>query len=139
MNQARDLYLNSYYRIDTIEHLIKNTDMFYQSWKYWYSPMIHGKSLAVFVAYDMYLECFEGNLKPGWKIGSPFMFWHFCKNLSEQMLQYDTRERRYPGDEFMHQSMQQQRKDRPAKREEQGVQKYLWGNSQTDTNHWRSY
>ena len=116
MNQARDLYLNSYYRIDTIDHLIKNTDMFYRSWKYWHSPMIHGKSLAVVVAYDMYLECCEGNLKPGWKIDAPVTFWRFREKLPEQMLQYDARERRYPGDEFMRQSTHQRIRDRPAKR-----------------------
>ena len=32
------------------------------------------------------------------------------------MLQYDARERRYPGDEFMRQSTQQRTRDRPAKR-----------------------
>ena len=77
MNSGRDLYLKSYYRIDTIDHLIQNTNMFYRSWKYWHSPMIHGKSLAVVVAYEMYLECCEGKLNAKWIFESPASFWHF--------------------------------------------------------------
>jgi hypothetical protein len=90
--------------------------------------MIHGKSLAVVVAYDMYLECCEGNLKPEWKIDAPATFWRFHEKLSEQMLQYDARERRYWGDEFMRQSTQQRRKDRPAKRTRRGRPQTLVGN-----------
>jgi hypothetical protein len=56
MNDARNLYLGSYFRIDVIDHLIKNAKLFYRSWKYWHSPMLHGKGMVVAVAYDMYLE-----------------------------------------------------------------------------------
>jgi hypothetical protein len=35
--------------------LIKNSLLFYHSWKYWHSPMLHGKALGLVVAYDMEL------------------------------------------------------------------------------------
>jgi hypothetical protein len=39
MNDARELYLDTYSRIDSINHLIKNANMFYRSsWKYLHSP-----------------------------------------------------------------------------------------------------
>ncbi len=101
MNDARMMYLQSYYRIDTIDHLISNCNMFYRSWKYWHSPMIHGKALAVVVAYDMYLECSEGELEPAWKVEKPMDFWSFREKLSEQMLQYKPTRRKYPGDANM--------------------------------------
>ena len=50
MNDARTLYLGTYSRIDSIDHLVKNANLFYQSWKYWHAPMLHGKALAVVVA-----------------------------------------------------------------------------------------
>ena len=54
MNSARNIYLQSYYRIDCMDHMIKNAQLFYRSWKYWHSPMLHGKTMAVVVASDMY-------------------------------------------------------------------------------------
>ena len=62
MNQARELYLNHYGAIDRMDHLLKNCSMNYHSWKYWHAGMIHGKAMAVVIAYDMCLECCEGNL-----------------------------------------------------------------------------
>ena len=55
MNSACNLYLQSYYRIDCMYQMIKIARLFYRSWKYWCSPMLHGKAMAVVVAYDMYL------------------------------------------------------------------------------------
>ena len=43
MNNARNLYLGTYFRIDVIDHLIKNAKLFYRSWKYWHLTMLHGK------------------------------------------------------------------------------------------------
>ena len=63
MNAARELYLGTYSRIDSIDHLIKNCRMKYQSWKNWHSPMLHATSLAIVVAYDIYLEITEGKLE----------------------------------------------------------------------------
>ena len=53
MNKARQLYLRTYSRIDSIDHLIKNFRMKYRCWKYWHSPMIHVVSLEVVVDYEM--------------------------------------------------------------------------------------
>jgi hypothetical protein len=107
MNEARLLYLGSYFRIDTIDHLIKNCHMFYRSWKYWHSPMIHGFAMTVVTAYDMYLECCEGNLEQEWKVDKPMDFYTFREKLSEQMLCYRPEKRCYAGDENHRKSKQQ--------------------------------
>jgi len=111
MNQARDLYLNTYGVIDRINHLIKNCAMKYRSWKYWHAAMIHGKALAVVVAYDMYLECCTGNLVPAWKT-APVTFYRFREVLAKQMLTYSPTKREYPGDERMRACTQQSKKKR---------------------------
>jgi hypothetical protein len=107
MNDARTLYLGSYHRIDCIDHLIQNARIFYWSWKYWHSPVLHGKALAVVVPYDMYLECCEGKLNAEWKIEKPFNFSRFREKLSEQMLAYKPIDRIYPGDQNMRVSTKQ--------------------------------
>ena len=56
INSARNLYLQSYYCIDCMDHMIKILRLFYRSWKYWHSPMLHREAMVVVVAYDMYLE-----------------------------------------------------------------------------------
>ena len=137
MNDARMMYLQSYYRIDTIDHLISNCNMFYRSWKYWHSPMIHGKALAVVVAYDMYLECAEGDLDPAWKIEKPIDFWSFREKLSEQMLQYKPTRRKYPGDGNMRAATQQSQRDRKEKTKERNDQSILdmtQGDPEVDAN-----
>ena len=101
MNAARELYLGTYSRIDSIDHLIKNCRLKYRSWKYWHSPMLHAMSLAIVIAYDMYLEVTEGKLDKDWKIVYPVDFWTFRDVLSIQMLEYDPKNRRYPGDDSM--------------------------------------
>ena len=70
----------------TLWIIIQNAEIFYRSWKYWHSPVLHGKALAVVVAYDMYLECCKGKLNAEWKIEKPLDFWHFREKLTEQML-----------------------------------------------------
>jgi hypothetical protein len=47
----------TYGRIDMIDSLIYSCHVYYQSWKYWHSAKNHGTSLAIVVAYEMYLEC----------------------------------------------------------------------------------
>ena len=100
-NAARLLYLKSYSRIDSMDHLIKNCKMKYRTWKYWHSPANHAKALATCVAYDMYLECCEGELDDAWKNDDPADFHTFRDILSRQMLAYDPRNQVYPGDEKM--------------------------------------
>ena len=100
-NYTRLLYLNSYSRIDSMDHLVKNCNLFYTCWKYWHSPVNHAKALAIVTAYDMYLECCEGKLDSSWKIGRPESFHTFREKLSLQQLQYDPKRQLYPGDEKM--------------------------------------
>ena len=56
-NDARQLYLATYGRIDTLDAYINWCRMYYHSWKYWHTAKLHGDALAVVVAYDMYCEC----------------------------------------------------------------------------------
>eukprot|EP00957_Ditylum_brightwellii_P082698 6288621-Ditylum_brightwellii.AAC.1 len=56
MNDARQLYLNTYYILYNMDHYLKNCRMGYQSNKYWHSSTICGKALAVLIAYYTYLE-----------------------------------------------------------------------------------
>ena len=107
MNEARNLYLGSYSRIDSIDHMIKNCNMKYRTWKYWHSPMLHAMAFAVLTAYDVYLEVAKGNLDPAWKDDEPCNFWTFRDLLSEQMLKYNPIHRKYPGDGKMRTATQQ--------------------------------
>ena len=100
MNDARDLYLGSYGKIDSLDHMIKNTALFYRSWKYWHSAMLHAKALACVVAYDMYLECCEGGLDPVWKM-KPVDYWTFRDKLATGLLRYNPKNRKFPGDSKM--------------------------------------
>ena len=95
-----------------MDHIIENARLFYRSWKYWHSPMLHGKSMAVVVAYDMCLEVAQGNLRGGWKLEEPMDFWRFRENLANVMLKYKLSARNYPGGEKMRPSTQQSHRQR---------------------------
>lgn len=99
MNHARRTYLSTYNGIDVLDHLIKNARLFYQTWKYWHAPKNHALAIVLTVAYDMYLEVAEGNLKEEWKIEKPVSFWEFQNILSKQMLSYSPKKKKYKGDE----------------------------------------
>jgi hypothetical protein len=103
MNHSRDLYLRTYHKIDGLDHMIKNCNMHYRSFKYWHAAMLHAKKLAISVAYDMYLECCEGDLDEDWfiKEKSRMTFHDFRENLSTQMMKYDPSQNKYKGDIFM--------------------------------------
>lgn len=75
--------------------------------------MLHGKAMAVTVAYDMYLECCEGNLDAAWFIQKPVSFHVFREKLAKQMLSYNPTKRKYAGDEHFRLSTQQPKKRRP--------------------------
>jgi hypothetical protein len=107
MIDARTMYLGSYFRIDGMDHMIKNARIFYCLWKYWHSPMLHGKALGLVVAYNMYVEVAEGKLKPEWKVEEPLDFWRFREQLVKQMLAYKPSNRSYPGNSRMRASTQQ--------------------------------
>ena len=103
MNEARQLYLKTYGRIDTIDSLIRSCHVYYRSWKYWHSAKNHGTSLAIVVAYDMYLECAEGKICLEWKVDpKKVMDFHtFRDRLSTQGLAYSPICGRYSGDTGM--------------------------------------
>ena len=63
--------------------------------------MLHTKDLSVVNAYDMHLDCAEGNIEEEWKVEITMTLWEFCDNLSEQMLIYKPSHRVYPGDKWI--------------------------------------
>jgi hypothetical protein len=106
MNDARQLYLATYGRIDTIDNMVKKCQMYYCCWKYWHSAKNHGLSLAVVVAYGMYKECASETLAhAAFGINPDEMdvlsFHDFRDRLSAQGLSYSPVHRRYPGDSAM--------------------------------------
>ena len=116
MNSARELYLGTYSCIDSINHLIKNCRLKYHCWKYWHSPMLHATALAIVIAYDMYLEVAEGKLDSDWKLTYPVDFWTFRDVLSIQMLEYNPKNRNYPGDDWMRVCTKQNKAQRVGKK-----------------------
>ena len=100
MNEAREIYLNHYSGVDSLDHMIKNAGIKYITHKYWHSPYLHALSLAVIAAYDMYNECCDGELDASWKIDvkDRMSFAEFRLKLSGQMLQYNPLENKYAGD-----------------------------------------
>ena len=108
MNEGRQLYLNSYGRVDTIDSLIKHCNMFYCSWKYWHACKLHVQALGLVAAYDMFLEVLqEGFAEFGFASKQEaksqcFLDFHqFRDKLSLQGLHYDPEDKRYPGDSGM--------------------------------------
>ena len=89
-----------------MDHMIKYARLFYRSWKYWNLPMLHGKAMAVVVAYDMYLEVAEVNIRDEWKLDEPMDFCRCRENLANGMLNYKPSARKYPGGEKMRPSTQ---------------------------------
>jgi hypothetical protein len=79
-NKAGESYMNHYYGLDNADHIVKNTGNRYITWKYWHAPYLHGQSLGIIAAYDMYLECYEGELDPSWKVvvKNRMKFQQFC-------------------------------------------------------------
>jgi hypothetical protein len=61
--------------------------------------MLHGKAMAIVVAYDIYLECAEGNLDEDWELDKPVDFYTFRETLARQMLAYSPKHRKYLGDD----------------------------------------
>ena len=100
-NMSRLLYLKTYSRIDSIDHLIKITNINYRTWKYWHSPVNHAKAMSIAIAHDIYLEVCEGNLLPDCKNPHPVDYYTFRDILSRQMCLYDPRKQKYQGDEKM--------------------------------------
>ena len=124
MNHARSLYLQTYNKVDVLDHYVKNTNMNYRSWKYWHAPMLLAKKMAIAISYDMYLEACEGNNVKSWTIDQKdqMNFFQFRERLSEQMLSWSPSLREYPGDSNMRQATQQNktRRARISKKTEKG-------------------
>ena len=99
MNHARRTYLSTYNGIDVLDHMIKNANLGFVSWKYWHAPMNHALSMAIVVAYDIYLEVCEGKLDEEWKVETPISFRKFRETFAKQALSYSPAELKYPGDE----------------------------------------
>ena len=101
MNQARRTCLSNYFRIDVMDHLTKNTNLAYCSWKYWHGAMLHAKGMDIVSAYDMYLDVCEVKMDTTWTNADSVSYHTFREQLSSQMLQYDPRKRHCPGDELI--------------------------------------
>ena len=74
--------------------------------------MVHGKALAIVVAYDMYLECTEGQLDASWRIKKLVDFFRFREKLGKQILTYSPKLCKYPGDQLFREATQTPKRDR---------------------------
>jgi hypothetical protein len=103
MNDARRLDLSTYFRIDFVDHLLKNAAIFYCIWKYWHAPKNHALAMVIVLAHDIYLECAEGKINSEWHVPEKkiLSFFNFRNLLSTQMLTYKPTGVKYPGDEKM--------------------------------------
>jgi len=121
MNDAREMYLDMYSRIDSIDHMIKNCQLKYISWKYSHAAMLHAFLLAIVTAYDMYKECALASLDE-WKIDRKniITFKEFRLKLGTQLLEYDPKNKHLPGDERMR-SFIIQSKEKRRKRDTNGI------------------
>jgi hypothetical protein len=63
MNEGRATYLNAYWAIDNVDHMIKNV-----SWKYWHAAYWHGHAMGVIAAFDMYNQACDGLLDAEWAL-----------------------------------------------------------------------
>jgi hypothetical protein len=109
MNDAPTLCRGSYYQIDCVDHLIQTAWIFNQGWKYCHLPVLHGKGLALVVAFNMFLECCEGKRNLEWSIEKLLLgSWHFPEKLSpEQMLAYTPAHQVHSADQNMRNTTQQ--------------------------------
>ena len=46
MNEGREIYLKTYSAVDKIDQMLKEWQLDYISWKWWYAPMRHGKAIG---------------------------------------------------------------------------------------------
>ena len=114
MNTFRSLYLATYNAIDVVDHMIKHSNMEIRTRKYWMPAMLHGFALAVSCAYSMYEEVIDEHVTPA-AAGvedraalkkMKMSFTQFKHELAVQMLQYDPKFCKYPGEKTMRQHTQ---------------------------------
>jgi hypothetical protein len=118
MNEGRATYLNTYFAVDNVDHMIKNCAMRLISWKYWHAPYLHAHAMGVIAAYDMYQQACDGRLDPEWTLSQDerMSFREFRMRLSEQMLQYNPKDGLLPGDENFRVSTKRMMSQRGGKR-----------------------
>ena len=116
MNEARETYLKHYSGVDAADHMIKNTGNRYTTWRYWHAPYLHALSIGIIAAYDMYIECCDGQLDPAWSLDKRkrMSYSEFRMRLSEQMLSYDPKQALYVGDEKFRDYTKQHKKRRKS-------------------------
>lgn len=73
MNEGRATYLNAYWAVDNVNHMIKNAMMRMISWKYWHAAYWHGHAMGVIAAFDIYQAC-DGLLDAEWAL---------CRKMNE--------------------------------------------------------
>ena len=130
-NQGRGTYLSHYYGIDIADHMIKNAQIKFTSWRYWHSPYLHAFAMGVLAAYDMYQECCDGGVHNDWKVDKTkrMSFSVFRQLLSQQMLEYNPSNLKYSGDETTREVTQVNKKRRSLKSENRNrkMMKYVEG------------
>jgi hypothetical protein len=67
-NQMRILYLKSYCKLDSVDHMVKNCQMGFVTPKYWLAAAVHFFSFIVVTAFSIYEECCDGELNADWKL-----------------------------------------------------------------------
>ena len=127
MNEGRALYLGSYSAVDSIDHLVENWNCSYVCWKWYHSPMRHGKAMSATMAYLMYEEYTEGDLNPDWKVEKPMTKKQFRKVLSRQMCEYRTFKLDYPGNENLRQTTNRMKHRRGRKRKAREMEEVVAG------------
>lgn len=123
MNEARAIYLNTYYAVDNVDHMIKNASMRFISWKYWHAAYNHAHSMVVVITYDMYQQACDGLLDPDWVLSDaervPFREWRM--ELSDCMLRYNPANGYLPGDGNFRVNTKQTMRRRRAKRKREKI------------------
>ena len=123
MNTARDTYLKTYNGIDVADHYIKECRTFLGTQRYWVCAAKHAMDLTVACAYSMYNEVIEELVDPekcGAKDRADLLkrkldFFEFREQLARNMLAYDEKKCKYPGDEELRATTQAPRSRRQGR------------------------
>ena len=83
---------------DTLDKYMFTLNMHYTSWKYWHAAMLHYKKMVVVMSYDIYSRVASGKAGGTYKVDKPLGFAALREQLSAQMMAYDPRQKKYPGD-----------------------------------------
>jgi hypothetical protein len=111
MNEAQETYLKNYSAVDKIDQMLLGWDLTYRSWRRWHAPTRHAKTIAMGMAYSLYLQFDEGTVDPEWKV-RPVSGPRFWQRMSLKMVQYKCSNLHYPEDEKMRNTTQMNKKKR---------------------------